>query len=362
MKIIIILLTIFLFISFNSSVFGEDFYLDSPRNSATLRSEIDNDIIWNKDSNFSNGWSIQYHSSRYSKWEETKMPGFIQWVGEHFPALDNEGSIVRNSQGIGQNMITPGDLTVETQQDGDLPYAGTLTYTLSWQNFNRNKASNFQISLGVLGSESMAGAFQKFVHDDLDMGVSPQGWDTQRETEPIINVGYEHAMRIGYIGNYLNDWAGQLTVIPSASLGNLITSFEVGFALRFGWNILEGFNTYPAPPGRGFFHASYLPKPPSASPHGFEVVMGARTSHLIYSVIYDGSLITDDNRSVDRNYFILAAGLGLFYHYYDLFSIRITFESSTDLIKEDSIPETYTEEEKTSGNISYGSIILDFHF
>lgn len=362
LQIHFIFLSIFLSVHFNSTVFGQDFNLDSPYNRGTIRFEIDNDIIWNRDSNFTNGWSLQYHTTRYASWDEAKMPGFVKWMGNNIPTLNDEDAIVRIGQGVGQNMITPGDLTVDVPQEGDVPYAGTLTYTLNWQNFNRDRGRNLQVSLGVLGPESMAEEFQKFVHDDLGISESPQGWDTQRESEPIINIGYENSWRVGHIGNYLNDWGGQLDVIPSASLGNLMTGVEVGLALRYGWNIIEGFNTYPAPPGRGFYQASHLAKPPSASPHGFEAVLGARACYLIYSVIYDGSLITDDTRSVDRNDFILVGGCGLFYHYYKFFSIRATFQTSTDLLVEASIPEPEPGGTKTSANISYGSFIIDIYF
>ena len=208
MKIFAVLFPLLLLISFNCAAMAEDFYLDSPRNKGTIRFEIDNDIIWNRDSNFSNGWSLQYHTARYAAWEDTRMPGFIQWVGTHFPTLNNEDSMVRIGQGIGQNMITPGDLTAEVPQDGDLPYAGTLTYSLNWQSFNRNKARNFQVSFGVLGEESLAEDFQKFVHNNIGGSEDPQGWDTQRESEPIIDLAYEHAWRVGHVGNYLNEWGG----------------------------------------------------------------------------------------------------------------------------------------------------------
>ena len=290
------------------------------------------------------------------------MPEYVKWMGKHIPILDDEDSIVRIGQGIGQNMITPGDLTAEVPQEGDVPYAGTLTYTLNWQSFNSDNGRNLQVTLGVLGSESMAEEFQKFVHNDLVTGESPQGWDTQRDTEPIFNLGYEHSLRVFHIGDYLNDWGGQLTVMPSASIGNLMTGMEVGLALRYGWNILEGFNTYPAPPGRSFFQASHLPKPPTASPHGFEAVLGGRACYLIYSVIYDGSMITDDTRSVDRNNFMLVGGFGLFYHYYKLFSARATFQTSTDLLVKEAIPKPEPGGTLTSANISYGSFIIDIYF
>ena len=147
----VILLNIFISAILNSMAVAEDFYLDSPKNSGTLRFEIDNDIIWNRDSNFTNGWSLQYHTKRYASWDETKAPRFAKWIGNRFPTLDEDESIVRIGQGIGQNMITPGDLSVEVPQEGDVPYAGTLTYTINWQSFNRYKGKNFQVSLGVIG-------------------------------------------------------------------------------------------------------------------------------------------------------------------------------------------------------------------
>lgn len=362
MRILIAILSVFLLISFNNVVFAENFYLDSDRNEGTLRFELDNDTVWNRDSNFTNGWSLQYHTVRYANWEESRVPGFVKWVGKHFPTLDNADSIVRNSHGIGQNMITPGDINAEFPQEGDLPYAGTMTYSLSWQNFNRRSARNLQISIGVLGEPSLSEEFQKFVHNDLGRGDDPKGWDTQRDTEPIFNIGYQYSLRLAHLGDYNNGFAGQLTLAPSASLGNLFTAAELTLALRFGWNILEGFATYPAPPGRGFFQASNLPKPPSASPHGIEIILGARGSGLAYSVIYDGSIITGDDRDVDRNNFFCTVGAGIYYHYYDVFSIRATWEKSTDILKEDSIPNPFPGEEKTDADVSFGSLIIDFYF
>lgn len=37
-----------------------------------MRFEIDNDAIWDSDSNFSNGWSLQYHTKRYDTWDENQ--------------------------------------------------------------------------------------------------------------------------------------------------------------------------------------------------------------------------------------------------------------------------------------------------
>lgn len=362
MKISIALLALILLNLMCDILFADEFYLDSPRNKGLLRIEIDNDLVWGDDSSFTNGTSIQYHTVGYGGWDKAETLGLVKWIGKHFPTLDDNDNIVRISHGIGQNIITPSDLEAKIPQKGDLPYAGTLTYSLSWQSFNRKKASNLQVSVGVLGEESFAGELQNFVHNDLIRGADPQGWDTQRDTEPILNIGYQYAWCLANLGEYQNDWAGQLTLTPSASLGNLFTAVELIAAFRFGWNILEGFNTYPAPPGRGFFQSSYLPKPSSASPHAIEIIMGARGTGLLYSVIYDGSFITDDDRDVARNGYYFSVGLGIAYHYYDFFSIRATVQKTTDLLDEDSLPTPPSGSDKTKADLSFGSLLVDIRF
>ena len=218
------LLVLILILLLCDELLAGDFYLDSPRNEGILRVEIDNDVVWGSDSGFTNGWSIQYHTVSYREWDNAKTLGFVKWVGKHFPTLDDKDCIVRNSHGIGQNMITPGDIEAEIPQEGDLPYAGSLTYSLSWQSFNRKKASNLQLTVGILGEESLAAQFQKFAHNNLGLGTEPEGWDTQRDAEPILNIGYQYAWCLANLGEYQNDWAGQLTLAPSASLGNLFTA------------------------------------------------------------------------------------------------------------------------------------------
>ena len=351
-----------LLVLFNSTLYANDFYLDSPRNKGTLRFEIDNDVVWDEDSNFSNGWSLQYHTVRYSSWDETGQPGFINWVGKHFPTLGDANSIVRNVHAIGQNIVTPGDITAEVPQEGDLPYAGTLTYTINWQSYNRRTARIFQISAGVLGEESLAEQFQKFVHNDLGAGKDPKGWDTQRKSEPILNLAYQYIWRLAHMGAYNNGWAGQLALAPVAQLGNLLTAAELGLAFRFGWNMLEGFNTFPAPPGRGLFQAMNLPKPENASPHGVEFVFGARGTWLGYSVIYDGSKLTSDERKVERENYYLAGLFGINYHYYNFLSIRLAGVVTSDILVEEFIPEPPPGKDKTAADNSYGTLIIDFHF
>jgi hypothetical protein len=355
-------LSLFLLLLIAHPLHAEEFHLKSPRNTGLLRFEFSNDIIWYSDSQFTNGWSLQYHSVRYDSWEETPAPGVIKWIGNHFPTLNDDGSVVRYGQGIGQNIMTPGDLSLATPREGDLPYAGTLTYAFNWQAYNRQTARNFQISAGVLGKASLAEQFHKFVHNDMNLGVAPKGWDTQRESEPIVDIAYQHVWRLIHFGEYHNDWAGQINLSPCVHIGNLFTAADIAIGLRFGWNILEGFNTYPAPPGRGFYQAFDLPKPSHASPHIFEIILGVRATGLAYSVLYDGSIFSDDDRKVERETIIYSVGVGFNYHHVGLFSIRIDLLRTSDVLVGESLPVAPNSVYKTGTDNSYGALAIDFHF
>ena len=47
------------------------------------------------------------------------------------------------------------------------------------------------VSAGVPGEPSLTGQFQKFVQDDLGMGESPKGWETQNlPNEPGAAIEY----------------------------------------------------------------------------------------------------------------------------------------------------------------------------
>ena len=361
MRIHRMLMVVFLLLVSASPLFAENFYLDSLYNKGTLRFEIDNDAIWDSDSNFSNGWSLQYHTVRYGTWDESKAPGFIKWIGNHFPTLGDDASIVRYGQGIGQNMITPEDITNPNPPPGELPYAGTLTYTLNWQRFNRKTASNFQITAGVLGEYSGSEEFQKAVHEIIGSD-EPLGWDTQRDTEPILNLAYQYNWRLAHFGAYTDSWAGQLSLTPTVHLGNLITAAELGLAFRTGWNIPEGFSALPAPPGRGLYTDYHIPKPSNASRHGVELVLAGRATGLAYSVLYDGSKITDDEREVEREDFIFSGLAGLNYHYYKRLSIRLAFVFTSDLLKEEFLPDPQPDEEGTSTDNSFGTFMIDVYF
>lgn len=59
---------------------ADEFNLDSLYNKGVLRFELDNDVFFDRDNNFSNGWSLQHHTRRYPAWDETSTPGFSEVI------------------------------------------------------------------------------------------------------------------------------------------------------------------------------------------------------------------------------------------------------------------------------------------
>ena len=335
--------------------------LDNVINKRLLRIEVDNDILWSKDSNYSNGWSIQYHSKLFSSWDDAEVTTFSRWIGNTIPTLNDNDSIVRIGQGIGQIMMTPDDINNPEPPEGELPYAGTLTYSINYQSFNSDSAGMFQISAGIMGEESLAGDIQEFLHNDLDWGDEVNGWDSQRDTEPIVNLAYQYLSNLVVKGNFTNDWAGQLYGGSTLFLGNLTTGAEILTGIRFGWNMKEGFNTFQAPPGIGLYKASLIPKSEHSSPHAFDCTIGVRGMGLAYTVLYDGSFITSDDREVDREDFVASLFFGITYSYDDKVSVRFSGIKSSDILITDSLPEPRPGRNKTTADNSFGSIMIDFH-
>jgi hypothetical protein len=92
------------------------------------------------------------------------------------------------------------------------------------------------------------------------------------------------------------------------------------------------------------------------------MVLGARATGLIYSVLYDGSFLTSDDRSVDREDFVFTGLVGLNYHYYKLLSIRVAWVQTSDLLIEESLPPPRPGQEKTGADNSFGTLMIDFYF
>lgn len=217
-----------------------------------FRFEFDNDTFLGSDDAFSAGWSFQVHSRLMDTWN----PGFAGWIGK-VPGLGDDGQggrIVRFAVGLSQIMVTPNDITIEAPQPNDEPWAGLLGATGTWSSYDNERLAALQIYVGCMGPCSQAEDVQKFVHEQLGFGESPEGWGNQLSNQALGNVNYEyrHKLYVADPSKYaFHRFATDLAAGAQVGAGNLDTFARGDLEFRFGWGMKMGFTKVPDPPGIG---------------------------------------------------------------------------------------------------------------
>src|SRR5262245_65639421 len=162
---------------------------DAPRDVRTqklFRFEFDNDTFVGSDDAFTAGWSVQIHSQGLDEWPA----GLAGWIGR-VPTLHDDGAggrVGRWAWGITQIIITPENISIPDPQLDDAPWAGVLGGYVSWSAYDNLRLGALQVYLGCMGPCSHAEEAQKFVHNSLSFGDSPEGWHNQIDDELLLNV------------------------------------------------------------------------------------------------------------------------------------------------------------------------------
>ena len=260
-----------------------------------FRFEFDNDTFLGKDNAFSDGTSFQLHSPLYDVWS----PGYAKWIGR-VPGLGDDGRggrIVRWAWGLSQMIITPADLSDPAPQPDDAPWAGILGVSASWSAYDNRRLAALQLYAGCMGPCSGAESVQKYVHEDLGFGATPEGWDNQLVNQALGNVNYQYRYKLfaDAADQYFipGRFAQDFSVGGEAGLGNLETFARAQVEYRFGWGLPMGFAKTPDPPGFGIMLDPIYVDPvaplPSKTPawRTYFTVMG-RFSYVTYMAPAEG--------------------------------------------------------------------------
>jgi hypothetical protein len=218
-----------------------------------FRFEFDNDAFLGKDNTFSDGSSFELHSPLDDAWSA----GYAKWIGR-VPGLGDDGRggrVVRWAWGLSQLIVTPDNLSDPNPQPNDVPWAGILGVSASWSSYNNRRLAALQLFGGCMGPCSGAESTQKYVHNTLGFGESPEGWDNQLVNEALGNVYYEYrykvfaapADRYFTAGRFSQDFS----VGGQAGAGNLLTFVGGQIEYRLGWGMPMGFTRSPDPPEYG---------------------------------------------------------------------------------------------------------------
>jgi hypothetical protein len=221
------------------------------RDMKLLRIEFDNDTFLGSDDAFTAGWSFQIHSQLLDEW----TPGLAGWIGR-FPGLHDDGDggrVARWAWGVTQLILTPEDITIATPQLDDVPWAGLLGGYVSWAAYDNRRLAALQLYLGCVGPCSHGEEAQKFVHNDLNFGDSPEGWANQLDDDVLFNLNYEyrHKLWAGAAHYETSGWGRDFSVGAQAGIGSYATYAQAWLEYRFGWDIPLGFTKFADPPALG---------------------------------------------------------------------------------------------------------------
>ena len=297
----------------------------------TWRFEMANDVVFDTDNQFTNGFTFQKHSAYGDDIEELEgVAGFGRFIARRV-LPDWDGANYRKSLRIGQNMATPNDIENPDIILDDVAYHGFLGAESSWIAFDDYRFRGYATTFGLVGEYSGAEAIQKAVHSLID-STDPEGWDNQLDHEPILNVYAIFKRKFVNRPSFDAAWTVDLAA------GNYHTGIEAGVEMRFGRKP-DGFTYTPTPLGKGMSYDGTLGRPDGRSEVYFS--LAARAWAWAVFMPLEGNQFVSDNEWTDNNTIdpenVIGQLIGGFHYVRPKWGVHMTFHIASDNIDEDSL-------------------------
>lgn len=251
----------------------------------TLSVVLENDFIYNRDNNYTNGVRVAWLST------PERTPDWSLRAARLFPLFSKEGA-VRIGYAIGQDMYTPKDISLRNPPLDDQPYAGWLYGSAGLIAETGRRLDQLELTIGVVGPASLAEETQKRVHEIVNSD-EPQGWDTQLKNEPGFILTYQRSWR-SVISKSILGVPFDVTPHAGGALGNIFTYANAGIMLRCGKRLPLDYappRIQPSLPGSGFF----VPQ----DAFGWYLFAGIDGRAVARNIFLDGNTFRD-SRSVDK--------------------------------------------------------------
>jgi lipid A 3-O-deacylase len=256
---------------------------------------FENDIFDNTDHDYTNGVELGY---------TTSPNGTPQWAvnaARALPFFAQTGD-VRTRYAIGQAIFTPTNISLVNPPLTDRPYAGFLYGSMGLVADDGIHLDQLQVTLGVVGPDSLAENSQNFVHDIIH-DQDALGWNTQLHNEPGLIISYERAVKIIPPQSLLG---GVFDIEPhfGGAIGNVYDYANAGLMARFGFNLPKDYGPLriqPSLPGSDYFE-------PTAG-FGAYVFAGVDGRAIARNLFLDGNSF-EDSRSVSKKSLVGDLSLG----------------------------------------------------
>lgn len=208
----------------------------------------DNDVFSSRnktDANYTNGIRLSVMSSggvAQNKW-------MFNWLLFNAPKHTHS----MNGWQFGQDMFTPKDLNQTDPRFMERPYAGYTFLKFQRVSASRRTASRIYSSnsIGLFGKNSRAACVQRFIHNDLNLGEPPQGWENGSVRSELILLDYQFTYEtrlLSYFANGLNGAKSSSKIINkpihqnfdvisflNARMGQVKNEVGAGLLIKLGW-------------------------------------------------------------------------------------------------------------------------------
>lgn len=290
---------------------------------------LDNDLFISSDSGYTNGLYITFFAGSYNKeLKPALLTRPLQWSMADQPFVYQY-----NATTVGQVMITPEDITINTPQPNDVPYSGLLFVQQTNIKVYDSHSDKVSTTLGIVGPSSGADESQKMVHR-LIGADAPQGWEYQLNDEIVFQLSRGRIWRTWRSSTNTSD----VLVGSDAKIGTLESSLTVGAMFRYGRNIEDSYST------------AILTDDRTINPvninGGWYVYMGLSTAYVANVIYLDGNTFKD-SPSVDYDREQIDVHMGFTYGWEDI-SVSVALNNIDWLSSKD----------KQTDLREYGSITL----
>lgn len=257
----------------------------------------ENDLFYNTDRRYTSGVRFSYLTPKNGE------PEWLRDLAYEVPMLAWHSDI-RVEYALGQNMYTASNKLLRDPPPDDRPYAGWLYGSVGVVARTGQVLDQFLVSVGVVGSASLAHQTQDFIHSIVD-SPEAQGWGKQLKNEPTLQFTYQRSWQSPEF-KLPAGFGIDATPHAGAAIGNVYDYANMGMMFRFGQNLPIDYGpprVQPSLPGSGYFE-----KAPGG--FGWYVFAGVDGRAVAHNIFLDGNTFRD-SRSVKKENFVGDAQLGL---------------------------------------------------
>jgi hypothetical protein len=132
--------------------------------------------------------------------------------------------------GFAQEIYTPSRLNTTNIVEMDRPYAGYMEFNLTWNYIKPSYIFETQLSMGIVGKASGAGAFHRWYHNALDVPNTPT-WAHEINNKVHSNI-YVNFIKEWHLVS--NNFSVYLGLLPKLALGTKDINAQSELIAHFG--------------------------------------------------------------------------------------------------------------------------------